>query len=178
MDTEKHPKLTSVSESAPVASIIVFLFLILLLYACGGNGPITATPSLQVIFPTDTPFLSIPAYSTPTISCLDGLTFIEDVTIPDYSIVSPGNTLDKQWLVQNSGSCNWDNRYRLRLISGVALGASIEQAIFPARAGAQAILQIIFTAPAEAGEYTSEWQAFDAKGISFGESFFIKIIVQ
>ena len=109
---------------------------------------------------------------------MDGLAFMEDVTFPDYSIVAPGSTLDKQWLVQNSGSCNWDNRYRLRLISGAALGASIEQAIFPARAGMQANLQIIFTAPTEAGEYTSEWQAFDENGIPFGESFFIKIIVQ
>jgi hypothetical protein len=100
------------------------------------------------------------------------------VTIPDYSIVAPGSTLDKQWLVQNSGSCNWDNRYRLRLIEGDALGASPEQALFPARAGLQATLRIVFTAPPEAGEYLSEWQAFDAQGIPFGESFFIKIVVQ
>jgi hypothetical protein len=103
---------------------------------------------------------------------------LEDVTIPDNSIVAPGSTLDKQWLVQNSGSCNWDNHYRLRLINGDTLGASPEQALFPARAGMQATLHTVFTAPLEAGDYISEWQAFDAKGIPFGESFFIKITVQ
>lgn len=58
------------------------------------------------------------------------------------------------------------------------MGASPEQALYPARAGMQVIVRIYFTAPLEAGEYFSEWQAFDAKGIPFGEVFFIKIIVQ
>jgi hypothetical protein len=99
------------------------------------------------------------------------------VTIPDYTVVAPGSSLDKQWLVQNSGSCNWDSRYRLRLISGDPLGASPEQALYPARAGMQATLRILFTAPQETGEYVSEWQAFDPNEIPFGESFVIKIIV-
>jgi next-to-BRCA1 protein 1 len=106
------------------------------------------------------------------------LLFLEDVTIPDYSPVSPGSTLDKQWLVQNSGSCNWGSRYRLRLISGDALGAPGEQALYPARAGMQALIRIHFTAPLEPGSYYGEWQAFDPNGLPFGESFAIRINVQ
>jgi next to BRCA1 gene 1 protein len=109
---------------------------------------------------------------------MDDLAFIDDLTIPDNTIVAPESKLDKQWLVQNSGDCNWDARYRLRLISGVALGAVPEQALYPARAGAQVDLRILFTAPQEPGIYISEWQAFDANGIPFGETVFIKIIVQ
>jgi hypothetical protein len=86
-------------------------------------------------------------------------------------------TLDKQWLVQNSGTCNWDSRYRLRLVGGDAMSASLEQALYPARTGMQATLRIIFTATSQPGEYLSEWQAFDPQGIPFGETFFIKIIV-
>jgi len=100
------------------------------------------------------------------------------VTIPDGTVVAPGSILDKQWLVQNSGDCNWDTHYRLRFISGDALGAATEQALYPARAGTQATLRILFTAPQETGAYISEWQAFNTNGISFGESFFIKIEVQ
>jgi hypothetical protein len=92
--------------------------------------------------------------------------------------MAPGTKLDKQWLVQNNGDCNWDTRYRLRLISGDALGASAEQALYPARAGTQATLRILFTAPQVTGEYISEWQAYNADGIAFGKSFFIKIEVQ
>jgi hypothetical protein len=187
MGTGKRKKLISVS---------IFVCLWLIMSACGGNGTTLSTPSLSTIAPTgtflsslstpsvpaitptETLFPSPPVVLTPTPTCIDGLVFLDDVTIPDYSIVTPGSTLDKQWLVQNSGSCNWDSRYRLRMIAGDALGASPEQALFPARAGMQATLRIVFTAPLEAGGYYSEWQAFDAQSIPFGVSFFINIIVQ
>jgi hypothetical protein len=169
MDTEKRGQLLSVSIS---------VYLWFLLSGCGGSSTAILTPTLPGVVPTETLISTLPFFDTPTPICIDGLAFIKDVTIPDYSIVLPSSTLDKQWLVQNSGSCNWDNHYRLRLVGGDALGASPEQALYPARAGMQVTLQIIFTAPMGAGEYLSEWQAFDAKGISFGEAFFIKIEVQ
>jgi hypothetical protein len=109
---------------------------------------------------------------------MNGLTFISDLTIDDDTVVTPGSSLDKQWLVQNSGTCNWDGRYRLRLINDVALGALPEQALYPARAGLQATVRINFTAPMDAGTYTSDWQAFDISGIPFGDSFYVKIVVQ
>ena len=178
MDTEKRRKLISVSKPALTTGVNVCAYLWLLLSACGGIGIGVSTPSLPALFPTETSYSSFPVVLTPTLSCIDGLVFMDDVTIPDNSIVTLGSMIDKQWLVQNSGSCNWDNRYSLRLIDGNALGAFPEQALFPARAGMQATLRIVFTAPLEAGEYFSEWQAFDVKGIPFGESFFINIIVQ
>ena len=169
-------------------SICLCLFTIvsvgLFISACkGGNSP-TPFPSP---FPHPAPTLELPTSApTPLLSpeptstsiCSDNLIFISDVTIPDGTVVAPGSLLDKQWLVQNSGDCNWDSRDRLRLISGDPLGAAPEQALYPARAGTQATLRILFTAPQETGEFISEWQAFDANGISFGKSFFIKIEVQ
>ena len=156
----------------------------LLISACADRIP--ATPSLAPVpspdatieQPTSPPVAVQPPASTATPFCQDDLKFVSDITIPDGSVVSPGSQMDKQWLVQNSGDCNWDVRYRLRLISGDALGAASEQALFPARAGTQATLRIIFTAPLDIGEHVSEWQAFDANGIPFGDSFFIKIVVQ
>jgi len=152
--------------------------------ACGGINSLTpspaplSSPTITLEQPSALPISIIPAATTPTPTCTDNLVFINDVTIPDGTLVAPGSTLDKQWLVQNSGDCNWDASYRLRLISGNALGASTEQALYPARAGTQATLRILFTAPPESGEYISEWQAFDANGTAFGKSFFIKIKVQ
>jgi hypothetical protein len=161
------------------------IFLLLTVTACETNKPsISSTPTnltapVTQELPTAPPTLpTLPPQATATIACTDNLSFIQDVTIPDNSVETPGKVLDKQWLVQNSGECNWDARYRLRLISGEALGASPEQALYPARAGSQANLRILFTAPQESGEYVSEWQAFDANGVPFGESFFIKIVVQ
>ena len=156
----------------------------LVITACRGGFSSTplhaplSSPTSNLERPTATPTTILPVAPTPTPICTNNLVFISDVTIPDGTVEAPGITLDKQWLVQNSGDCNWDASYRLRLISGDALGASTEQALYPARAGTQATLRILFTAPQEAGEYISEWQVFDANGIAFGESFFIKIEVQ
>ncbi|HEX7621322.1 MAG TPA: NBR1-Ig-like domain-containing protein [Anaerolineales bacterium] len=142
------------------------------------SNPTPLSPSFPPVIPTDTIVPTLPILFTPTPICVNGLTFINDATIPDLSLVAAGSSLDKQWLVQNSGSCNWDSHYRLRLVNGDGMGASPEQALYPARAGMQANLRIVFTAPLGPGEYISEWQAFDAQGVPFGETFFIKIIVQ
>ena len=164
--------------------LISVVFVGLVMTACrGGFSPTPlpaplSSPTSNLLRPTAIPTTILPIAPTPTPICTNNLVFISDVTIPDGTVEAPGITLDKQWLVQNSGDCNWNASYRLRLISGNALGASTEQALYPARAGTQATLRILFTAPQEAGEYISEWQVSDANGIAFGESFFIKIEVQ
>jgi hypothetical protein len=158
----------------------VSIFFIMELAAC--TPEVSATPYLPptpaprvTLLPTPTSTLP-PGVPTPV--CIDNLAFRDDLTIPDYSVVFPGSLLDKQWLVQNTGSCNWDERYRLRMIGGYPMGAAEEQALYPARAGAEAVIRILFTAPSEAGEYVSLWQAYDPNGFAFGEAFLIKIIVQ
>jgi hypothetical protein len=106
------------------------------------------------------------------------LTYIEDISIPDGTVVKSGQKLDKRWRVQNSGSCNWDKGYGIRLISGPNMGATKKQALIPARSGTQAEIRIIFTAPKEPGIYRSAWQAFDPKDNPFGDPFYIDIVVQ
>ncbi len=96
----------------------------------------------------------------------------------DNTPFSPGQSVDKQWLVTNSGTCDWDSRYTLRLLSGPAMGAATEQPLYPARAGDQATLRIIFTAPSDTGTYISTWQAFGPSGDTFGDVIYIQIVVQ
>ena len=103
--------------------------------------------------------------------------FIQDVTIPDGTTVSIGSTIDKQWLIKNNGACNWDSTYRLKWIGGDPMGASQEQILYPAKAGAQAILRIVFTAPTSEGTYESAWQAYGPDGVAFGDPVFMKIVV-
>ena len=113
----------------------------------------------------------------PTPSCTNGLTYLEDLTIPDGTVVDPGATLDKRWRVRNSGTCNWDERYHLRLVDGDPLGVEKEVPLYPARAGAEAIIRIVFTAPQKPGAYVSTWQAVDPQGNFFGDPIFIQIRV-
>jgi hypothetical protein len=133
---------------------------------------LTPVPAIYVPPPTAT------FTSTPAGPCMNNLQFVSDLTIQDGTVVTAGSAIDKQWLVENSGSCDWDSLYHLQWISGDPLGAEQEQPLYPARAGTQATLRILFTAPADAGEYESSWQAVSPNGILFGDPIYINVVVQ
>ena len=124
--------------------------------------------------PASTPIELQPA-ATPV--CTNLLTFQDDLTIPDGSQVAPGEVLDKRWEVENSGTCNWDEHYSLRLVAGNDLGAQPQMGLYPARGGTVAALRISFTAPSEPGAYRSAWQAYGPDGEAFGDQIFIDIVV-
>jgi hypothetical protein len=114
---------------------------------------------------------------TPIPACTNALWFFQDITIPDGTQVSPGERLDKRWLVQNAGTCNWDERYQIRLEAGPNMGVPATQALFPARSGLELIIRMNFIAPDEPGTFRSAWQAYDPDGLSFGDPFFVEIEV-
>ncbi len=134
-------------------------------------------PTQEVVVIEATPLLTIFPTANPA-DCVNDLTFLEDLTIPDNMFATFGLALDKQWLVENSGTCNWNSAYRLRNIGGASLGAPEEIALYPARAGTQATLRILFTAPFSEGVYESAWQAIDANSNPFGDPIYIRIAVQ
>jgi hypothetical protein len=171
----------------------LILFLCVFLWSCSPAStptpfiPPTAQAQLIepafIITPTQTPS-HVQVFTLPTIvptvdpvSCINNLTFIEDITIPDNSFTAYGEVIDKQWRVENSGTCNWTSEYRLRHTDGASLGAPEEIALYPARSGTQPILQINFTAPFEDVVYESAWQAYDPNGLAFGDLIYIRILV-
>jgi hypothetical protein len=135
---------------------------------------------------TNTLEFSEPSVSTetstpgsPTPACTPSLKYLQDLNYPDGSLVAPGQNVEKQWRVENNGSCNWDENYRLKLIDGfMPLGAASELALYPARAGSQATITINFVAPLDAGTYRTSWQAVDTQGTFFGDAIFMEIVVQ
>ncbi len=136
-----------------------------------------AQASQATPLPSPTPVPSktpVPASPTP---CNNDLRFVQDLTIPDGTSVTPGMPVEKQWLVTNAGTCDWGEGYLLKLTSGDAMGAPTEQALYPARAGTQATLSVAFTAPQTAGTYQSAWQAFAPDGTAFGEAVYLQISV-
>jgi hypothetical protein len=158
------------------------------LAACRASGPATPTPGpIGEVYrpPTAAPATPTARPANPTADlrlsstpeCSNVLAYLEDLSVPDGSSVQPGAKVDKRWKLENSGSCNWDARYRLRLVAGPSLGVPSEQTLYPARSGTQFTLQIIFTAPNEPGTYRSAWQAYDPQGQSFGDPFFVEIQV-
>lgn len=163
-------------------SILLIIIMVLSFTACSGENssyeifiPPTAIsePTSQPSYPATEQQDPIPPFeplqSTFEINCTNSLRYIEDLTFPDGSLVSPGTEVDKQWQVENTGTCNWDFRYSLRIISGDDLGIELEQALFPARSGSRVIIHINFKAPDQAGTYSVVWQAFDPSYQPFGD---------
>ncbi|MBN1148805.1 MAG: hypothetical protein JXA78_16205 [Anaerolineales bacterium] len=146
--------------------------------------PPTVAPEMTlgvVLQPSSTPILTpTPKEARPTATpdCVDDLRFLEDLTFPDGARVAPGELVDKRWLVENAGTCNWDRRYRLRLVEGIDLQAPEEQALYPARSGTRAVIRVQFRAPDERGRYRSAWQAYDPQGQAFGDLIYVEIVVR
>ncbi len=167
---------------------LLFAALTIFVQGCNAIRPVRSAPipdSTPFVAPTRAPSPLPPGVTadpatirpTPTLPCDDTLTFLTDVTIPDGSQVAAGATMDKRWEVQNSGSCNWTDGYTLRLIAGVDLGANPEQALYPARSNAHAVIRLVFQAPIEPGAYRSAWQAYSPSGDAFGDPIFIDFVV-
>jgi len=176
------------------ASLLTVILILLLASACSPAftptpfRPPTSQPALiqptLIIHPTKEVVI-VQSTSVPTIfptvnpkECSNNLTFTQDLTLPDNTLTTFGLTLDKQWLIENSGTCDWNAEYRLKHIGGAVLGAPEEIALYPARAGKQATIEILFTAPFAEGVYESAWQAVDPSGAVFGDAIYVRIVVQ
>lgn len=164
-------------------SFIIIAFTILL-SACGGQDA-RSTPE-YFIPPTTVPRTEAPTPETTTTVtpeaevsnlCQNDLRFVDDITIPDDTVVAPGEVIEKVWLVQNSGSCNWEADYTLRNTNGPPMGATTIQALYPARSGGEVKITITFIAPTDEGRHVSRWQAHDPEGVPFGQEIFIMIMV-
>ena len=139
----------------------------------------TSTPTLM---PTNTPTLTLidinatEASATPTPSCYR-LRWIKDVTAPDFTLMTPGETFTKTWLVSNSGTCAWQPGFQFAFYGGDPMGGSnytLTQAVNP---GDQMDLSIPMTAPSGTGIIISTWRMSGFNGWFFGDALTVKIDV-
>jgi hypothetical protein len=138
-----------------------------------------STPTLEAAA-SDTPAVSLATDTpspTPAGPCTNNARFVADVSVPDGTQFLAGQPFDKQWRVRNTGTCDWGADYRLVLVSGNALGAPSEVALYPAKGGTEAILELSMVAPAEPGAYTGRWQARSPTARLFGDRIFVTINV-
>jgi len=105
-----------------------------------------------------------------------------DVTIPDNTIMTPGQEFTKTWKIKNIGSCTWGEGYSLiysygNKMAGVA--QPLPSAIAP---GEEVDVSVTFKAPDLPGTYFSFWTMSNAKGVPFlgndDKALYVQIIVQ
>lgn len=110
--------------------------------------------------------------------------FITDVTIPDGTIMAPGQAFTKKWRIKNIGSCAWSG-FSLLFDSGDSMGAPASKAISNLGPGQEIDLEVALTAPASAGNYRGYFRINTNGGVLVpivngyqGKAFYVDIKVQ
>ena len=103
--------------------------------------------------------------------------FVTDVTVPDDTAVTPGQTFTKTWKLQNTGSCPWTTSYKVSFVSGNAMGGVATPLTVTVAPGASGDVSVAMTAPATAGDAIGYWILTNDSGQNFGSSFYVKIKV-
>ena len=98
--------------------------------------------------------------------------YIADVTFPDNTVIKPGINFEKVWRVQNTGTCAWDEGYKLVFIAG---DKALDPYTFEFKdskdfvsGGETADLGIDLTSPLNEGTYTATWRMQSDTGVFFG----------
>ncbi|MBI3159216.1 MAG: hypothetical protein HYZ26_06425 [Chloroflexi bacterium] len=95
--------------------------------------------------------------------------YVTDVTIPDGTLVTPGQDFVKTWRLKNVGTCTWSSGYELVFVDGNRMEAGVAVPIGTTVApGQSADLSITFKAPSAGGTYRGNWKLRSADGLVFG----------
>ncbi len=103
--------------------------------------------------------------------------FIADVTIPDDTKISPGQTFVKTWRVKNVGTRAWGNGFTLEFIGGVAMTEKTSIPLPATPPGQEIDISIPMTAPDIPGDYQGDWRMKDDQGNFFGATLWVRIVV-
>lgn len=138
-------------------------------------APMAGTPGTV---PSLTPLApAVPKSTGPT--CLNSQ-FVADITVPDGTVMQPGQKFTKGWRIQNTGTCPWDEGYGFIRWSGPAMNSvdiHYSKNDQPVGAGGVTDIYIDMRAPYEAGDYVAHWVMVSDTGKTFGGDFTVVIKV-
>ncbi|MBN2387761.1 MAG: hypothetical protein JXB85_12150 [Anaerolineales bacterium] len=129
--------------------------------------PAATTAAPTISFPTNT---QQPPATATAIPC-NQAAFEADVTIPDGTVLSPGQVFTKTWRLRNAGSCTWTSGYQLVFHQGDGMGApsgyaqSLTAGTVPP--GGTVDISVTLTAPMTAGTYKGYWRLREPGGAYF-----------
>jgi hypothetical protein len=143
----------------------------------------TETPNLT---PSNTVAVMLPSSTATTGQACDQASPGNpiDVTIPDDTVMAPGQTFSKTWRLRNAGTCTWTTGYSIVWFSGEQLEAPTSVALTSNVAPGQTVdVTVDMVAPQSPGTYQSNWKLRNASNVLFGIGpgeglpFYVRIIV-
>lgn len=113
-----------------------------------------------------------------TAQAFDQAAFVADVTVPDGTVIQPGESFVKTWRLRNSGTTTWTTAYTLRFVSDNRMNGpasvSLPRKVAP---GEIVEVSVTLTAPPEAGRQRSTWKLHNAAGKPFDYMMYAEIQV-
>jgi hypothetical protein len=138
----------------------------------------TASPTLAASASSD-PFITTTPGTpgTPPAGTLNRAAWVSQ-SIADGSVFEPGEPFTITWQLKNVGATTWTVSYLLRFYSGNAFGAPEEiqlGRVVPPESTVD--ISIPMTAPAQPGNYRTDWVLSDESRTNFKDPVFLQITV-
>jgi len=140
---------------------------------------VTPTPASGITSTTVTPTpTSCTWYSTYSASYdCNASELVSDMTIPDGTILSPGEAFVKTWKFKNVGKCAWEEDYLIVFVDGDGMDGETGYLDTTVAVGKRGDASVVLVAPDEEGTYYAYWQLADEDGYAFGELAYVEIVV-
>src|SRR5512133_3361524 len=140
--------------------------------------PSPSTPDASITKTPGTP--GTESASTSTGACKDSAVMIEDVTVPDNTVMTPGEKFTKTWRFMNNGKCNWSG-YTITFFAGDRMSTPNSVPVPATDAGKTVDVSVDLIAPATDGSYTGFYILKNDKGetlpVGIEQSFWLKILI-
>lgn len=109
---------------------------------------------------------------------------MEDVTIPDGTVVAPEVEIVKAWKVKNTGVTAWAEGCVMKMQTGRCGVAPFEgnpeqlnARVPPLAAGEEYVVEVKLQMPSEPGRHVAYWRMCDPSGNGFGHRFWVDVVV-
>lgn len=154
-------------------AFLPIVFLMLASVGCTSAGtaePISSTPeTIPITGPTSN-----------LKDCTDSAAFVNDMTIPDGTVVKASDTFLKVWRLENTGTCPWAEMYTLVFVRGERMGAPDSIPLKVTQPGETLDIAIDMTAPEADGGYQADFELHDPEGnaIPIDNSTILWVIIE
>ncbi len=139
---------------------------------------VTATPMPAVQVVTVTPAVQVVTVTPAApLTCVNNSVFVADMTIPDKTVLQPGQAFIKTWRVRNTGTCTWGTDEELVFVRGEAMTKTTTIAIPVTAPGGLLDLSIAMTAPTTPGNHIADWRMRNRGGTIFGTTLNVAISI-
>lgn len=105
---------------------------------------------------------------------------IQDVTVPDNAVMTPGAKFTKTWRFMNNGKCSWSG-YTIAFVAGDRMETPASAPVPQTEPGKTVDVSVELTAPSLDGGYTGFYELKNANGetlaIGTQKAFWVKILI-